>query len=43
MYARDGYREIPAYNDSKYAGHWFEKSLTGKRLTTREGLGSVGG
>lgn len=27
MYARYGYREIPAYNDSKYAGHWFEKPL----------------
>lgn len=27
MYARYGYREIPAYNASKYAGHWFEKSL----------------
>lgn len=27
MYARYGYREIPAYNDSRYAGHWFEKPL----------------
>ena len=27
MYARYGYREIPAYNDSKYANHWFEKTL----------------
>jgi GNAT superfamily N-acetyltransferase len=27
MYARYGYREIPAFNDSKYAGHWFEKPL----------------
>jgi len=28
MYARYGYREIAAYNDSRYADHWFEKSLT---------------
>ncbi len=28
LYARMGYAEIPAYNDSPYAGHWFEKSLT---------------
>lgn len=27
MYARYGYREIPRYNDSTYAGHWFEKQL----------------
>lgn len=27
MYAQCGYREIPAYNDSRYAGHWFEKPL----------------
>lgn len=28
LYARHGYREIPAYNDSPYAQHWFEKMLT---------------
>jgi GNAT superfamily N-acetyltransferase len=27
MYARYGYREIPAYNDSQYANHWFEKPI----------------
>lgn len=27
LYARRGYREIPAYNDGPYAEHWFEKSL----------------
>lgn len=29
LYARNGYREIPAYNDNPYADHWFEKSLRG--------------
>ncbi|MEU8778160.1 GNAT family N-acetyltransferase [Streptomyces sp. NPDC048606] len=27
LYARHGYREIPAYNDGPYAEHWFEKPL----------------
>ncbi|MFE3861260.1 GNAT family N-acetyltransferase [Streptomyces goshikiensis] len=27
LYARHGYREIPAYNSGPYAGHWFEKPL----------------
>lgn len=27
LYAKHGYREIPAYNDSIYADHWFEKKL----------------
>ncbi|MFE0464282.1 GNAT family N-acetyltransferase [Kitasatospora sp. NPDC058965] len=27
LYARAGYREIPRYNDSPYAAHWFEKEL----------------
>jgi GNAT superfamily N-acetyltransferase len=27
LYARHGYREIPAYNDDPYADHWFEKQL----------------
>ncbi|MFJ3924227.1 GNAT family N-acetyltransferase [Streptomyces sp. NPDC090022] len=27
LYAKHGYREIPAYNDGEYAQHWFEKSL----------------
>ena len=27
LYARNGYREIPAYNDNPYADHWFEKPL----------------
>ncbi|PYC67845.1 GNAT family N-acetyltransferase [Streptomyces tateyamensis] len=29
LYARAGYREIPRYNDSPYAAHWFEKELPG--------------
>ncbi|MEU3456281.1 GNAT family N-acetyltransferase [Micromonospora sp. NPDC006766] len=27
LYARHGYVEIPAYNDDRYAQHWFEKLL----------------
>jgi DNA-binding MarR family transcriptional regulator len=27
MYRRSGYREIPRYNDNRYAQHWFEKRL----------------
>lgn len=27
LYARRGYEEIPAYNDSPYAGHWLERRL----------------
>ncbi|WP_377271385.1 GNAT family N-acetyltransferase [Peterkaempfera sp. SMS 1(5)a] len=27
LYARHGYAEIPAYNRSPYADHWFEKAL----------------
>lgn len=27
LYARNGYVEIPAYNSSPYADHWFEKRL----------------
>jgi len=29
LYARNGYSEIPPYNDNPYADHWFEKSLQG--------------
>jgi GNAT superfamily N-acetyltransferase len=25
LYLRNGYREIPAYNQNPYAHHWFEK------------------
>jgi len=32
LYARNGYREIPRYNDNPYADHWFEKrGLKGRR------------
>lgn len=31
MYLRNGYREIPAYNDNPYAHHWFEKRGLPKR------------
>jgi GNAT superfamily N-acetyltransferase len=27
LYARNGYHEIPAYNENPYADHWFEKRL----------------
>ena len=27
MYRASGYHEIPRYDDSPYAGHWFEKAL----------------
>jgi DNA-binding MarR family transcriptional regulator/GNAT superfamily N-acetyltransferase len=27
LYARNGYSEIPAYNDNPYADHWFEKRI----------------
>ena len=27
LYLRNGYTEIPAYNDNPYAHHWFEKAL----------------
>ena len=27
LYARHGYREIPAFNAGPYAQHWFEKTL----------------
>jgi GNAT superfamily N-acetyltransferase len=27
LYAKHGYREVPAFNDDKYAEHWFEKQL----------------
>ena len=27
FYAKEGYREIPPYNDNPHAHHWFEKAL----------------
>ncbi|MEI7037848.1 bifunctional helix-turn-helix transcriptional regulator/GNAT family N-acetyltransferase [Fulvimonas yonginensis] len=27
LYLRNGYREIPRYNDNPYADHWFEKRI----------------
>jgi GNAT superfamily N-acetyltransferase len=30
MYRRHGYREVPAFNDERYADHWFEKRLSGQ-------------
>ena len=29
LYQRNGYREVPAYNDNPYADHWFAKRLPG--------------
>jgi DNA-binding MarR family transcriptional regulator len=37
MYRRAGYREVPAFNDERYADHWFEKHLH----ATGRGPGSV--
>ena len=28
MYRGCGYREVAAFNDERYADHWFEKALT---------------
>jgi DNA-binding MarR family transcriptional regulator/GNAT superfamily N-acetyltransferase len=28
LYRRNGFREVPAFNDEPYAHHWFEKALT---------------
>ncbi|MEU9514744.1 GNAT family N-acetyltransferase [Micromonospora sp. NPDC048169] len=30
LYARLGYREIPAFSSGPYAQHWFEKALAGR-------------
>ena len=30
LYARHGYREIPAFTSGPYAQHWFEKALAGR-------------
>jgi hypothetical protein len=27
MYRSAGYREVDAFNDERYADHWFEKKL----------------
>jgi ribosomal protein S18 acetylase RimI-like enzyme len=27
LYRRNGFREVPAFNDERYAHHWFEKVL----------------
>lgn len=42
MYRRAGYREVPAFNDERYADHWFEKSLgdgrpAGRRVSWPDG------
>ena len=29
LYRRQGYREVPRFNDEPYAHHWFEKRLSG--------------
>ena len=28
LYRSGGYRDIPAYNDNRYAAHWLEKRLS---------------
>lgn len=27
LYAKNGYREVPPFNDGRYADHWYEKTL----------------
>jgi ribosomal protein S18 acetylase RimI-like enzyme len=27
LYRSSGYREVPRFNDERYAHHWFEKTL----------------
>jgi ribosomal protein S18 acetylase RimI-like enzyme len=34
MYRACGYTEIPRYDDNPYAGHWFEKRLSGEGAGT---------
>lgn len=34
LYARNGYREIAAYNDNSYADHWYEKRGLGRNRST---------
>ncbi|MET7471920.1 GNAT family N-acetyltransferase [Micromonospora sp. NPDC005686] len=36
LYARLGYREIPAFNNGPYAQHWFEKTLPSRVDDTAE-------
>lgn len=31
LYRRNGYREVPAFNDDPYADHWFEKRIPSGR------------
>ncbi len=38
MYRSSGYREVPAFNDERYAHHWFEKDLL--RVPARSTPGS---
>lgn len=28
LYLKNGYREVPRFNDDPYPDHWFEKDLT---------------
>jgi GNAT superfamily N-acetyltransferase len=35
MYRAAGYKEVVAFNDERYAHHWFEKRLAAPRVSTR--------
>jgi GNAT superfamily N-acetyltransferase len=35
LYRRSGYREVQAFNDERYAHHWFEKTLRGRARLRR--------
>ena len=35
MYRAAGYREVAAFNNERYAHHWFEKRLAASRVSTR--------
>ena len=42
LYLRNGYREIPAYNQNPYAHHWFEKKCRQAGATSRRAAKDTG-
>ena len=43
LYRRNGFREVPAFNDEPYAHHWFEKVLSSVQRPRPSGLQYLGG
>ncbi len=41
LYARHGYREVPPFNDDRYAEHWFGKRLSGSFGSRMTGVRSL--